>query len=75
MVRAFGREGKGKLSEPLALHIVDSFVYVSDYSGHFIVVYETSGQFVISFGRFGHEEGEFNRPFCITSCADGFIHV
>ena len=24
-IRAFGREGKGKLSEPLALHIVDNF--------------------------------------------------
>ena len=50
-------------------------MYVSDYSGHCIIVYETSGQFVTSFGRFGHEEGEFNRPFCITSCADGFINV
>ena len=42
---------------------------------HCIVVYETSGQFVTSFGRRGHKEGEFNHPFCITSCADGFIHV
>ena len=50
-------------------------MYVSDYSGHCIVVYETSGQFVTSFGRRGHEEGEFDCPFCITSCADGFIHV
>ena len=40
-----------------------------------IVVYETSGQFVTSFGRCGHEEGEFCYPYCITSCADGFIHV
>ena len=74
-IRAFGQEGKGKLSAPLALHIVDNFVYVSDWSGDCIVVYETSGQFVTSFGRCGHEEGEFDRPFCITSCADGFIHV
>ena len=28
--------------------------------------------FVTSFGRRGHEEGEFHRPY---SCADGFIHV
>ena len=74
-IRAFGQEGKGKLRGPSALHIIDNFVYVSDYIGHCIVVYETSGQFVTSFGRLGHKEGEFNCPFCITSCADGFIHV
>ena len=50
-------------------------MYVSDHIGHCIVVYETSGQFVTSFGRRGHEEGEFDYPYCITSCADGFIHV
>ena len=72
-IRAFGQEGKGKL-RPLALHIIDKCVYVSDYS-HCIVVYETSGQFVTSFGRCGHKEGEFDRSFCITSCADGFINV
>ena len=72
-IRAFGQEGK--LRGPTALHIVDKYVYVSDISGDCIVVYETSGQFVTSFGRCGLMEGEFNRPYCITSCADGFIHV
>ena len=74
-IRAFGQEGEGQLRRPIALHIIDNFVYVSDFSGHCIVVYETSGQFVTSFGRCGPEEGEFDHPFCITSCADGFIHV
>ena len=32
-----------------------------------IVVYDTSGQFVTSFGRFG--------PNGITSCTDGFIYA
>ncbi|CAI8009341.1 E3 ubiquitin-protein ligase TRIM71, partial [Geodia barretti] len=72
-IRVFGQEGEGKLHGPSGLHIADNYVYVSDYSGHCIVVYETSGQFVTSFGRRGQEEGEF--PFCITSCAGGFIHV
>ena len=74
-IRAFGQEGKGKLSGPSALHIIDKYMYVSDFRGHCIVVYETSGQFVTSFGRRGHKEGEFYCPYCITSCADGFIHV
>ena len=71
-IRSFGQEGE---RVPSGLYIVDKYVYVSDFSGHCIVVYETSGQFVTSFGRFGRNEGEFNCPFCITSCADGFIHV
>ena len=74
-IRVFGEEGKGKLRGPTALHIVDKYVYVSDFNGHCIVVYETSGQFVTSFGGPGHKEGEFNGPCCITSCVDGFIHI
>ena len=74
-IRAFGQEGEGKLRIPSGLHIVDKYVYVSDFIGHCIVVYETSGQFVTSFGRYGRNEGEFDGPFCITSCTDGFIYI
>ena len=74
-IRVFGEEGRGKLSEPIALHIVNKYVYVSDDAGHCIVVYETSGQFVTSFGRCSRKEGELKSARCITSCADGFIHV
>ena len=74
-IRSFGQKGEGKLRGPSGLHIVDKYVYVSDFSVHCIVVYDTLGQFVTSFGRFGRNEGEFHGPFCITSCADGFIHV
>ena len=63
--------GEGKLKEPSGLYIADKYVYVS---GDCIVVYETSGQFVTSFGRRGQNEGEFHGPFCITSCVDGYIH-
>ena len=71
-IREFGR---GKLSGPSGLLIADKYVYVSDFSGSCIVVYETSGQYVTSFGGPGQNEGEFQYPFCITSCVDGFIHV
>ena len=67
--------GEGKLKRPSGLHIADKYAYVSDWRGNCIVVYETSGQFVTSFGRRCWNEGEFHRPFCITSCVDGFIHV
>ena len=74
-IREFGQEGEGKLNRPTALHFADKYVYVSDYWHDCIVVYETSGQFATSFGRKGQREGEFKYPFCITSCADGFIYV
>ena len=67
--------GERKLGWPSGLHIADKYVYISDWGSHCIVVYETSGQFVTSFGRRGKNEGEFSRPYCITCCVDGFIHV
>ena len=33
-IRVFGEEGKGKLYGPTALHIVDKYVYLSDFDGH-----------------------------------------
>ena len=74
-IRAFGEEGEGKLSRPSGLHIADKHVYVSDFSGHCIVVYETSDKFVTRFGGRHQKEGELSYPLCITSCVDGFIHV
>ena len=74
-IRASGWQGEGKLSGPSSIVIADKYVYVSDLIQHRIFVYETSGQFVTSFGRCGHKEGEFNRPFYITSCTDGYIYV
>ena len=47
--------------------------YVSDFTD---ISVETSGQLVTrSFGKYDQNEGEFCSPRCITSCADGFIHV
>ena len=74
-IRAFGKEGEGKLSSPSGLHIADKHVYVSDIIGNCIVVYETSGKFVTRFGGCGRKEGELWSPYCITSCVDGFIRV
>ena len=71
-IREFSR---GKLSRPSGLLIADKYVYVSDFNGSCIVVYETSGQYVTSFGRRGRDDEEFNCPYCITSCVDGFIYV
>ena len=69
--------GQGKLSQPSGLLVADKYVYmyVSGVNGCCIVVYETSGQYVTSFGEYGRNEGEFQNPYCITSCVDDFMHV
>ena len=69
-IRSFGQKREGK---PSGLHIADKYVYVSDVIGHCILVYETSGLFVTSFGKFGVTD--YDGPRCITSCADGHIHM
>ena len=74
-IQIFGQEREGKMIRPSCLHIIDKYVYVSEHSGNCIVVYDTSGQFVTSFGKCGQNKGEFNAPYCITSCTNGFIHV
>ena len=74
-IQFFGQEGKGILGRSSALHIVDKYVYVSDFIGDCIVVCDSSGNFVTSFGRRGRKEGELIGPFCVTSCADGFVYV
>ena len=71
-LRDFGQE---MLKGPSAICIVDRFLYVSDFNGHCIVVYKTSGQFVTKFGKYGNMGGEFGTPYCITSCANGHIYV
>ena len=84
-IRVFG-EGQG--SSPSGLCIIDDYVYVTNRDIEFfysqcgtmcvqqgIYVYTTSGQFVTFLGNTGRREGEFLRPCCITTCANGFIYV
>ena len=74
-LRLFDCEEEKELGKPSGLYIADKYVYVSDYIGNCIVVYETSGHYVTSFSRGGKKDGDLHGPFCITSCVDGFIHV
>lgn len=70
----FGHDGKEKLGVPLGLHVADKYVYVSNRDDK-IMVYETSGSFVSSFGKYGQKKGEFYEPRCITSCPNGLIYI
>ena len=61
------------MAQHAALRIADKCVNVSDWSNDHIAVYETSGQYVTSFGRRGEGEGEFRAPYCIASCVGGCV--
>ena len=71
-VRMFDEEN---VHHPTALHIIDKHVYVSNIGGDNIVVYDTSGQYIASFGGSGREKGKLMGPRSITSCANGYIYV
>ena len=64
-------KGVGK---PTALHIINNHLYVSDLVQHRIVVFQTSGDYVTSFGCQGQEEGEFTQPNGITSY-EGLMYI
>ena len=75
-VRQLGQEeGEGNLKWPTAVHVVGQFVYVSNEGHGCISVYQTSGQFVTSFGEYGEGERELIGPYGITSDQNGFVYV
>ena len=49
------------------------FVYVADEGDYRIAVYQTSGQFVTSFGK--HTGVELGNPYSITSDCNGLIYI
>ena len=73
-LRQFGnKSGPGKLKEPKAVHIAHECVYVSD--NHRIAVFQLSGAFLTSFGKYGQERGKFNYPSGIVFDCNGFLYV
>ena len=68
-------EGEGKLDMPRAIHIIGEFIYVSAWGRDYIAVYQTSGQFVTSFGKRGKGNGELLEPYGITSDHNGLVYV
>ena len=67
-LRQFGNKSwPGKLDQPGGIHIVHDCVYVSDSGNDRIAVFQLSGAFLTSFGKYGTRRGEFD--------CDGFLYV
>lgn len=68
--------GAGKMQKPLGIGISDEKVFVSQFSGHCIMVYKLDGTFTDRVGSVGKGEGQLNNPYNLAiSEANGDIYV
>ena len=76
-LRHFGQKSEGdeKLGNPRGIHVFGDHVYVSENSNHCISVFNTSGDFITSFGKQGDRRGELINPLAIAVDNDGFVYV
>ena len=66
--------GRDQDMKPDAVHVVNEYIYVSDFNRQQVIVFHSSGKYVTSLGRKGHREGEWCDPKGITSW-EGQIYV
>ena len=60
------RDGAGKMKHPLCIDYYQNKVFVSQYMGSCLLVYDLNGTFLQQIGTPGNGEGQFNQPFGIT---------
>ena len=77
LLRSFGCDIDGikRLNGPIDICISGEYVYVSNYKGHNVSVFTTSGDYVTSFGQQGNKEGKFTNPTSLTVGLNNFIVV
>ena len=71
-VRVIGykRFGSKELERPLNMHIVDDFLFVTEYQKNHVTVFKTSGELVTIFGK-----GILQQPEGIEVDIDGYVYV
>ncbi|KAI8506265.1 hypothetical protein Bbelb_156920 [Branchiostoma belcheri] len=69
--------GKGQLQNPWFIAMDESrdLLFLTDTAAHKVFVFDLEGKLKFSFGKFGENEGEFNRPSGITLDPAGNIVV
>ncbi len=67
--------GRSKVGKPYLTVGPDSRIYVSDQVGNRILVFDASGNYLASFGRFGADDAGFTAPSDLAIDADGNILV
>ena len=67
--------GTRRLNNPSDICISGDYVYVSNYDGHNVSVFTTSGDYVTSFGQQGNNKGEFEGPISTTVDINKYLVV
>src|SRR3990172_903217 len=67
--------GRSKVGKPYLTVGPDGRIYVSDQVGNSILVFDASGNYLASFGRFGADDAGFTAPSDLAIDADGNILV
>ncbi len=62
-------------SSTIYLAIHHKHIYVTDISNHRVLIFDTNGKRLHSFGKEGSGEGEFNSPTGITVDTSGSVYV
>ena len=60
------RDGAGKMKQPVCIDFYENTVFVSQYTGGCLLVYDLDGTFIQQIGTPGNGEGQFNNPYGIT---------
>ena len=60
------RDGAGKMKFPVRVDFYQNKVFVSQYTGGCLLVYDLNGTFLQQIGTPGNGEGQFNNPLGIT---------
>ena len=66
---------EGSFTEPWHCIQHNNYLIVSDYSDHSIKCFDRKGNFLYKFGMKGNEDGEFNRPECLSMDKAGHLMV
>ena len=67
--------GKGRLRFPFNCFCYENNLFVSDWEAHLIKVYNTNGNFLYEFGRYGTGDGELNFPTGLAVDKTGHLLV
>ncbi len=75
VVNKIGKEANLKRPIGIAVNAAKGLLYVADTLAHDIKVFDLSGKPLLTFGKRGDKDGEFNYPTHIFAARDGTVYV
>ena len=77
LLKAAGGRGKdpGQFDGPRGITLISNKLFVCDRDNHRVQVFDTDLNLLNSFGTYGCGEGEFSRPYDISTDRDGCLYV